>query len=91
MLELIHFAAISIVGFFFYRKMNGKPLFGLKKGKQLVDEIKEIGVEANFVKTDMRIEKDVINFVDFAVRNMGKLIMGFSRDIHVSRLNPIII
>ncbi len=31
MLEMIYFAAIAIVGFFFYRKMNGKPLFGSKK------------------------------------------------------------
>ncbi|MEC5236237.1 hypothetical protein MKX66_29625 [Bacillus sp. FSL R9-9530] len=31
MLEMIYFAAIAIVGFFFYRKMNGKPLFGFKK------------------------------------------------------------
>ncbi len=32
MLEMIYFAAIAIVGIFsFYRKMNGKPLFGSKK------------------------------------------------------------
>ncbi|PFV83489.1 hypothetical protein COL05_08710 [Bacillus sp. AFS059628] len=31
MLEMIYFAMVAIVGFFFYRKMNGKPLFGFKK------------------------------------------------------------
>ncbi|HDR4368886.1 TPA: hypothetical protein QCP64_005402 [Bacillus cereus] len=31
MLEMIYFAVVAIVGFFFYRKMNGKPVFGFKK------------------------------------------------------------
>lgn len=31
MLEMIYFALVAIVGFFFYRKMNGKPLFSFKK------------------------------------------------------------
>ena len=31
MLEMIYFAVVAIVGFFFYRKMNGKPMFGFKK------------------------------------------------------------
>ncbi|MFO1443647.1 SDR family NAD(P)-dependent oxidoreductase [Bacillus sp. Bva_UNVM-123] len=46
---------------------------GEEKGKQLVDEIKVMDVKVDFVKTDMSIEKAVMNFVDFAIKKYGKI------------------
>lgn len=65
MLEIIYFAVIAIVGFFFYRKMNGKPFFGSgKKGQIKGATAKNKNVTKS--KQDEAIdEEDVDFFMDF--------------------------
>ncbi|PEU18736.1 MULTISPECIES: hypothetical protein [unclassified Bacillus (in: firmicutes)] len=65
MLEIIYFAVVAIVGFFFYRKMNGKPFFGSGKKGQIKGAT---GKNKNVTKSkqDEAIdEEDVDFFMDF--------------------------
>ena len=42
-------------------------------GKKLVAEIRELGIEAEFVRSDVRHEEDVRNLVDKTVERFGRL------------------
>lgn len=46
---------------------------GEEKGLKLVEEIKQLGVQVDFIKTDMSVEADVINLVDFTVKKYQKI------------------
>ena len=47
-------------------------------GKSLVEEIKDTGGNAIFVKTDVKIKSDIINLHDTAINNFGKLNFAFN-------------
>ena len=47
-------------------------------GKSLVEEIKDTGGNAIFVKTDVKIKSDIINLHDTAINNYGKLNFAFN-------------
>jgi NAD(P)-dependent dehydrogenase (short-subunit alcohol dehydrogenase family) len=44
-----------------------------EEGKKLVDELREVGAEALFLRADVRQEDDVRNLVDQAVARFGRL------------------
>src|SRR6202790_2338064 len=44
-----------------------------KEGKELVAELKALGAEAIFVRTDVRKDEDVRSLVDQAVKRFGRL------------------
>jgi NAD(P)-dependent dehydrogenase (short-subunit alcohol dehydrogenase family) len=44
-----------------------------KEGKELVAELRALGAEAEFVRTDVRVEEDVRNLVDQTVKRFGRL------------------
>jgi NAD(P)-dependent dehydrogenase (short-subunit alcohol dehydrogenase family) len=44
-----------------------------KKGQELVAELRALGAEAEFVRTDVRVEEDVRNLVDQTVKRFGRL------------------
>src|SRR5439155_3331151 len=44
-----------------------------KQGQELVAELKELGAEVIFVRSDVRKDEDVRNLVDQAVRRFGRL------------------
>src|SRR3989449_9495903 len=44
-----------------------------KQGQELVAELKELGAEAIFVRSDVRKDEDVRNLVDQAVKRFGRL------------------
>jgi NAD(P)-dependent dehydrogenase (short-subunit alcohol dehydrogenase family) len=44
-----------------------------KEGQELVAELRALGAEAEFVRTDVRVEKDVRNLVDQTVKRFGRL------------------
>ncbi len=44
-----------------------------KEGQQLVAELTALGAEAEFVRTDVRVEEDVRNLVDQTVKRFGRL------------------
>ncbi|PFO13467.1 hypothetical protein COJ79_20415, partial [Bacillus thuringiensis] len=59
MLEMIYFAAIAIVGFFFYRQMNGKPLFGSKKKGKKQGEVEKHTTEKAGNKKNKSAESEI--------------------------------
>ena len=42
-------------------------------GDALVKELRELGTEAEYVRADVRYEKDVENLIDHAVKSFGRL------------------
>src|SRR5438105_10515023 len=44
-----------------------------KEGQELVAELRALGAEAEFVRTDVRVEEDVRNLVDQTVKRFGRL------------------
>src|SRR6201987_4619873 len=44
-----------------------------KEGQELVAELRALGAEAEFVRTDVRVDEDVRNLVDEAVKRFGRL------------------
>ena len=44
-----------------------------KEGQELVAELRSLGAEAEFVRTDVRVEEDVRNLVDETVNRFGRL------------------
>src|SRR6266849_1525517 len=44
-----------------------------KEGQQLVAELRALGAEAEFVRTDVRVEEDVRNLLDQTVKRFGRL------------------
>src|SRR3979409_2667425 len=44
-----------------------------KQGQDLVSELQGLGAEAEFVRTDVRVEEDVRNLVDQTVKRFGRL------------------
>ena len=44
-----------------------------KQGQELVAELRALGAEAEFVRTDVRVEEDVRNLVDQTVKRFGRL------------------
>jgi NAD(P)-dependent dehydrogenase (short-subunit alcohol dehydrogenase family) len=44
-----------------------------KEGEKLVEELRALGAEAEFVRTDVRAEEDVRNLVDQTVTRFGRL------------------
>src|SRR3989442_13297681 len=44
-----------------------------KEGQELAAKLQGLGAEAIFVRTDVRVEEDVRNLVDQAVRRFGRL------------------
>jgi NAD(P)-dependent dehydrogenase (short-subunit alcohol dehydrogenase family) len=44
-----------------------------KEGQELVAELRALGAEAEFVRTDVRVEEDVRNLVDETVKRFGRL------------------
>jgi len=44
-----------------------------KEGQALVAELRALGAEAEFVRTDVRVEEDVRNLVDQTVKRFGRL------------------
>jgi len=44
-----------------------------KEGQALVAELRALGAEAEFVRTDVRVEEDVHNLVEQTVKRFGRL------------------
>jgi NAD(P)-dependent dehydrogenase (short-subunit alcohol dehydrogenase family) len=44
-----------------------------EEGKKLVTELRKLGAEADYIRTDVRQEKDVQNLVDQTVARFGRL------------------
>src|SRR5208282_545729 len=44
-----------------------------KEGQELVAELRALGAEAEFVRTDVRVDEDVRNLVDETVKRFGRL------------------
>ncbi|PEB54611.1 hypothetical protein COO03_05055 [Bacillus sp. AFS098217] len=93
MLEIIYFAVVAIVGFFFYRKMNGKPFFGSgKKGQIKGATGKNKNVTKN--KQDEAIdEEDVDFFMDFVsdIKEIENHMIRYDDDtfVFIAEANPV--
>src|SRR5882762_7793837 len=44
-----------------------------KEGQKLVAELRALGAEAEFIRTDVRVEEDMRNLVDQTVKRFGRL------------------
>jgi NAD(P)-dependent dehydrogenase (short-subunit alcohol dehydrogenase family) len=44
-----------------------------KEGQELVAELRSLGTEAEFVRTDVRVDEDVRNLVDETIKRFGRL------------------
>lgn len=79
MLEMIYFAAVAIVGFFFYRKMNGKPLFSSKKKGKNQGGIERRTAEKNGKKNKKNtfvteeIDEDNVDFFSAFVEDIKEV------------------
>jgi NAD(P)-dependent dehydrogenase (short-subunit alcohol dehydrogenase family) len=49
------------------------PVGTTKRGKKLVAELRKLGAEAHFVRSDVRHEEDVGSLIDKAIARFGRL------------------
>ncbi|MED3022610.1 MULTISPECIES: hypothetical protein [Bacillus cereus group] len=79
MLEMIYFAAIAIVGFFFYRKMNEKPLFGSKKKGKKQGGVEKHTAEKSGKKNkknmpaESEVDEDNVDFFNAFVEDIKEI------------------
>ncbi|MFJ8219907.1 hypothetical protein ACIQ6M_25035, partial [Bacillus cereus] len=79
MLEMIYFAVVAIVGFFFYRKMNGKPLFNFKKKGKSQGGVEKRTAEKNGKKNKKNtpvteeIDEDNVDFFSAFIEDIQEV------------------
>jgi NAD(P)-dependent dehydrogenase (short-subunit alcohol dehydrogenase family) len=59
-------------------------------GKKLVDELRTIGAEAEFIQTDVRREDDVRDLVDQTVKRFGRLDVAVNNAGTEGKIGPIV-